>query len=169
MCSCECWLVLHNSLNIQFHFHLRIQRYNSKWSKGQRSRSQCIDYRKWFMSHNFFPLYTYHHETSHTDSQCVKNVPYQFQGQKVKVTALITENGNWHIIAFPVHIQSWNFVHRLHISQGYARKSVNSWLKNLESLNWLPQGVFVPLGQPHSSLSLLIKDQTWNLITTRQL
>ena len=26
-------------------------------SKGQRSRSQCIDYRKRFMSHNFFPLH----------------------------------------------------------------------------------------------------------------
>ena len=29
-------------------------------------------------------FYTYHHETSHTDSPCVENVPYQFQGQKVK-------------------------------------------------------------------------------------
>ena len=48
---------------------------------------------------------------------------------KVKVTALITENGNWHIIAFPLHIQSWNFTHRLNISQGYARKLVISWLK----------------------------------------
>ena len=39
-------------------------------------------------------------------------------------------------------------------------------VKNLRSLNWLPRGVFVPLGQPHSSWLLLQNrlmdfDETW--------
>ena len=52
----------------------------------QRSRSQCINYWKWFPAHNCFPLYTYHHEVSHADSPWVKDVPYRFWGPKVKVT-----------------------------------------------------------------------------------
>ena len=38
------------------------------------------------MSHNCFPLYTYHHKTSYKDSPQVKDASYGFQGQKVKVT-----------------------------------------------------------------------------------
>ena len=34
--------------------------------------------------------------------------------------AVITENGFWHITAFPLHLQSSNFMHRFHVSQGYA-------------------------------------------------
>ena len=118
----------------------------------KRSRSQCIDYWKLFMSHNCFPftpiimklltqtphefsmcpidfldqkvkgqghnalitenslcciialpllpgdppswnsiawflsLYTYHHESAHTDSPWVEGVPFQFMDSKVKVT-----------------------------------------------------------------------------------
>ena len=92
-------------------------------SKGQRSRSQCIDYRKQFMSHNFFLFKTYHHETSHTDSPWVEDVPYLFWGQKVKGqghNALIIGNGLCRIISFPLHLSPWNFTHRLPMSRGYA-------------------------------------------------
>ena len=30
-------------------------------------------------------------------------------------------------------------------------------VKNVESLNWLPRGVFVPSGQPHSSLRIEVQ------------
>ena len=34
--------------------------------------------------------------------------------------ALITENGFLRITAFPLHLQLSNFMHRFHLSQGYA-------------------------------------------------
>ena len=34
--------------------------------------------------------------------------------------SLITEKGFWHIIAFPLHLSSWNFTHRLLTSWGCA-------------------------------------------------
>ena len=68
------------------------------------------------MSHNCFPsyisswkllsLYTYHHETSHTDSPCIEDVCYGFRGQKVKGqghNALMTWNvffGTWLLSLF---------------------------------------------------------------------
>ena len=133
-------------------------------SKGQRSRSQGMDYWKWKLVHNWFPftpiimklrtqtphevkmypidfgvkrlkvkvtmlgllkmeigayllsLYAYHHETWYADSPLGEDVAYWFWSQKVKGqghNALITENGNLRIIAFPLHLSSWNFLHRL--------------------------------------------------------
>ena len=84
-------------------------------SKGQRSRSQCIDCRKRFMSHNFF-LFTpiimkLHTQTPHES----RMLPYLFWGQKVKGqghNALIIGNGLCRIISFPLHLLSWNFTHR---------------------------------------------------------
>ena len=61
--------------------------------------------------------------------------------------ALIIENGFWRITAFPLHLRSANFSHTFPMSQGYALMTL--WVKkNLGSLNLLPQGVFVSLGQP---------------------
>ena len=50
-------------------------------------------------------------------------MPYGCRSQNVKGqghNAVITENGFWHITAFPLHLQSSNFMHRFHVSQGYA-------------------------------------------------
>ena len=51
------------------------------------------------------------------------DVPFKFLGKEVKGqghNALITENGNWPIIAFSLLISSWNFTHKHSISSGYA-------------------------------------------------
>ena len=53
-------------------------------SKGQRSRSQCKDYWKWFLAHKLLPFYTYLYETSHAVSPWVEYGPYGLWGQKVK-------------------------------------------------------------------------------------
>ena len=112
------------------------------------------------------------------------------------------------IIAFPLHLSSWNYTGTLPMSQGWALltsgvpygcrgqkvKVTMQWLlffmahncfpftsaiiklhaqipcesricltdigvKNVESLNWLPRGVFVPLGQPHSSICIDVNDK----------
>ena len=50
-------------------------------------------------------------------------MPYGCQSQNVKGqghNAVITKNGFWHITAFPLDLQSSNFMHRFHVSQGYA-------------------------------------------------
>ena len=52
--------------------------------RDQRSRSQCIDYWKWFLWYNCF--YTYCYERSHTNLPWVKDVHYRFRGQNVMVT-----------------------------------------------------------------------------------
>ena len=75
-------------------------------SKGQRSRSQCSDYWKWFLAHICFP----------------------FTSAIIKLHAQIP------------------FESRICLT--------DIGVKNLRSLNWLPRGVFVPLGQPHSSWQL---------------
>ena len=69
-------------------------------SKGQRPRSQCIDNRKYFMSHNCFPftpvIMNFH-------SPWVEDKPPGFWGQKVKgqcYNALIAENVLCCIIPF---------------------------------------------------------------------
>ena len=64
-------------------------------------------------------LYTYPHETSHTDSPRVKDGLWV---QKVKGqghNARITENGFWHINVLPLHLKSPNFTHRFPVSPGY--------------------------------------------------
>ena len=89
----------------------------------QRSRSQCINYWKWFPAHKLLSLYTYHHETSHADLPWGKDVPYWFQGQRVKGqghSALLSGNGFLCITAFPLHPWSQNFTGTLLLSQGCA-------------------------------------------------
>ena len=60
--------------------------------------------------------------------------------------------GYWKWFLALLLLQSSNFTHRFPVSPGYALMIIG--LKNL-SLNWLLWEVFVPLGQPHSSLNWL--------------
>ena len=59
------------------------------------------------MSHNFFPftpiIMKLHTQTPHVLKMCPIN--FGVKRSNVKVTALNIENGNWHIIACPLHIQ----------------------------------------------------------------
>ena len=89
-------------------------------SKGQRSRSQCKDYWKWFLAHNCFPFKTSLYETSHAVSPWVEYGPYGLKGQKVKGqghNARITENGFLRITASPLHLSWWNFTCSLPMSR----------------------------------------------------
>ena len=107
-------------LHTQTPHELRMCPINFGGSKGQRSRSQCIDIWKWFMSHNCYP-FTLFIMKLHTDSWWVKDVPNWFWGQKVRGeghNALISENGLCCMIAIPFHLSSWNFTHRLPMSWG---------------------------------------------------
>ena len=57
-------------------------------SKGQRSRSQCKDYWKWFLAHNCFPFtpifMKLHMQSPHESSMCP--MKYRVKRSKVKVT-----------------------------------------------------------------------------------
>ena len=70
----------------------------------------------------------------------------------------------WCITAFPLHQQSSNFTHRFPVSQEYALLILG--LKTWRVLNWLPRGVFVPLGQPHSSFAELWINETKGIATS---
>ena len=56
-------------------------------SKGQRSRSQCINYWKWFPAHNCFPftpiIMKLHMQTRHEARMCP--IDFRVKGSKVKV------------------------------------------------------------------------------------
>ena len=120
------------------------------------------------------PLYTYLYETSHAVSPWVEYGTYGLWGQKVKGQghiARITEKGFWCITASPLHlhVSSWNFTCSLPMSQVWtlwtlgskgqrSRSQCKDYCKrflahncfpylvhNLESLNWLPRGVFCPV------------------------
>ena len=103
-------------------------------SKGQMSRSKCIDYWKWFWAHNCFPF-------TSTIIKLLAHIPYE------------------------------------------SRICLNDiGVKKLGSLNWLSRGgggggVFVPLGQPHSSFIIPILlylfiyckyNLHWNIKSLRQ-
>ena len=83
----------------------------------QRSRSQCINYRKWFRAHNCFPftpiIMKLHMQTPHESRMCP--IDFEVKRSKVKVTMEI--------------LISWKIV-----PTGGGG------------------GVFVPIGQPRSSL-----------------
>ena len=59
-----------------------------KRSKGQRSRSQCINYWKWFPAHNCFPftpiIMKLHMQTPHEARMCP--IDFEVKRSKVKVT-----------------------------------------------------------------------------------
>ena len=89
-------------------------------SKGQRSRSQCIDYWKWLMLHNCFPftsiIMKLHTKTPLELRVCPVDVRVKGQGHN----ALIAENGFCCIVALSSHLKSWIFTHRLPMSWGCA-------------------------------------------------
>ena len=138
----------------------------------KRSRSQCKDYWKWLLVHNCFPFtpifMKLHMQSPHESSMD----PYGLWGQKVKGqghNARITEKGFWRITASPLHLSWWNFTCSLPMSRVWTLWTLGSkgqrsrsqckdcWRRflahncfpflvhKLESLNWLPRGVFCPV------------------------
>ena len=95
-------------------------------SKGQRSRSQCKDYWKWFLAHNCFPFtpifMKLHMQSPHESS--MDPMDFGVKRSKVKVTM---QEGFWRITASPIWCITWRV-----------------WIG-------CRGGYFVPLGQPHSS------------------
>ena len=88
-------------------------------SKGQRSRSQCKDYWKWFLAHNCFPFtpifMKLHMQSPHESSMCP--MKYRVKGQRSRSHTRITENGFLHITASPLHLSWWNFTCSLPMSR----------------------------------------------------
>ena len=86
-------------------------------SNGQRSRSQCIDYWKWLISHNCFPftpiIMKLHTKTPLEWRVCPMGV--RVKRSKVKVTKAVST-----VFGGPLHLQSSDFTHRFPVSQGYA-------------------------------------------------
>ena len=54
-------------------------------------------------------FYTYHHETSHTDSPWVKDVQYRLQGQRLTSQCIDYKRLFPVHNCFPFHMSSWNF------------------------------------------------------------
>ena len=86
-------------------------------SKGQRSRSQCKDYWKWFLAHNCFcfslMFIKLHMQSYHESSMHPVDFGVKVQGH----IARIAENGFKHITASPLHLSSWNFTCSFPMSQ----------------------------------------------------
>ena len=165
---------LHLSL-WNFHTSLPSSQVCALWnlgSKGQRSRSQCKDYWKWFLAHNCFPftpiVMKLHMQSPHESIMD----PMDFGGQKVKGQghkARITEKGFWRITASLYTYVDDTFTCSLPMSRVWTLWTLGSkgqrsrsqckdyWKRflahncfpnlvhNLESLNWLPRGVFCPV------------------------
>ena len=138
-------------------------------SKGQRSRSKFIDFWKWLMSHNCFPftpiIMTLHTKTPLEWRVCLMGV--RVKRSKVKVTM------QW-LLFFVAHncFPFTSAIIKLHAQiPCESRICLILGFKKVESLNWLPRGVFVPLGQPHSSsFGWVIKLPGWvtsHLLLTR--
>ena len=119
-------------------------------SKCQRSRSQCIDYWKSLMSHNSFPftpiIMKLHTKTPLEWMVCPMGVGVK--RSKVKVTM------QWLLFLVAHNCFPFTFaIIKLHAQIPCESRIclTDIGVKNVESVNWLPRGVFVPLGQPHSS------------------
>ena len=73
---------------------------------------------KMILVHNCFPFTLIHFKlctkTTHESWMC----PIDFGVKGQSHNALITENGLCRIISFPLHLSSWNFIHRLPMSGG---------------------------------------------------
>ena len=86
-------------------------------SKGQRSRSHCKDYWKWFLAHNCFPFtpifMKLHMQSPHESSMDPMDFGVKGQGHNAR----ITEKGFWHITASPLHLSLWNLTCSLPMSQ----------------------------------------------------
>ena len=118
-------------------------------------KSQCtINYWKMVYDALLLSLYTYNHETSHTDFSWVKHVPYWFWGQDVKgYNALITENGLSCLIAFYLHQQSWNFTQKLPMGRGLNSRSKGQWSRSqcIDSCKWFMALNCFPIHYNHES------------------
>ena len=121
-------------------------------SKGQRSRSQCIDYWKWLMSHNCFPftpiIMELNTKTPHESRMCPMDVESKCQRSRSQCS----DYWKWFLAHYCFPFTS--AIIKLHAQIPCESRIclTDIGVKNLGSLNWLPRGVFVPLGQPHSSL-----------------
>ena len=107
----------------------------------QRSTSKCIDNWKWFISHNCFPF-------THIIMNFIQRLPMSggcallILGFKGEVHhASITENELCCIIAFPLHVSSWDFIQIIHMSWVYVllilgSKSQRSKSKCIDYWKW---------------------------------
>ena len=128
------WFLAHNSFPL-YTYHLSSWNFTCRLpmrqgcalyilrSKGQRSRSQCINYWKWFPAHNCFPftpiIMKLHMQTPYEARMCP--IDFEVKRSKVKVTMhKLLKNGFRRITSFPLHLSSWNFTCRLPMSQGCA-------------------------------------------------
>ena len=115
----------------------------------KRSRSHCIDYWKWLMLHNCFPftpiVMELNTKTPHESGMCSMDV-----GVK-RSRSQCSDYWKWFLAhnCFPFT----SAIIKLHAQIPCESRIclTDIGVKNLGSLNWLPRGVFVPLGQPHSS------------------
>ena len=107
-------------LYTQTHYQSRIMCPIDLGLKGQRLMSHCIDYRKWFMLQNSFPI---------TPIIMKLNIKFLMSwgcallilGSKGQChDALITENGFWYIIALPLHL----FIIKRHSQTPHERSKV---------------------------------------------
>ena len=125
-------------------------------SKVQRSRSQCIDYWKWLMSHNCFPftpiIMELNTKTHHESRICPMDVRVKMSKVKVTMQWLLK------MVFGPYCLPFTSAIIKLHAQIPCESRIclTDIGVKNFGSLNWLPRGVFVPIGQPHSSFYLFI-------------
>ena len=122
-----------------------------KRSKVKITKKKFIDFWKWLMSHNCFPftpiIMKLHTKTPLEWRVCPMGVGVK--RSKVKVTM------QWWLFFMAYNCFSFtSAIIKLHAQIPCESRIclTDIGVKNVESLNWLPRGVFVPLGQPHSSL-----------------
>ena len=114
-------------------------------SKGQRSRSQCIDYWKWLMLHNCFPftpiIMEFNTKTPHESRMCPRDVGVKMS--KVKVTM------QWLLKMFLAHncFSFTSAIVKLHAQIPCESRIclTDIGVKNLRSLKWLPRGGICPV------------------------
>ena len=101
-------------------------------SKGQRSRSQCKDYWKWFQAHNCFsftPILMKLHMQSPHESR-MGPMDFGVKRLEVKVTMqVLLKNGFWLITASALHWSSWNFTCSLPMSRIWTICTLGSKVK----------------------------------------
>ena len=121
----------------------------------KRSRSQFIDFWKWLMSHNCFPF-----------TPIIMKLTQRLQwsgGCALWVSGSKGQRSMSQCSDYCFFVAHNCFPFTSAIIKLHAQIPCESRIcltdigaKNVESLNWLPRGVFVPLGQPHSSFSLFL-------------
>ena len=118
----------------------------------KRSRPQCIYYWKWFMLHNSFAITSIimkiHTQTPHE----LRVFPVDFGVQRSRSQCI----DYWKWLLAHHWFPFINTIMKLHTQTPHQSTicpyTGTCMVKTLGNLNWLPRGVFVPLGQSHSSL-----------------